>query len=183
MIDQIRKHMKLVESAMDHHDPDEMKFWFNPKTGEFITHDIDTHHVKVAAQDYQRLGLEYDRIKSNPYVDGSPNYFGDPDEDEDAWTEEDADNDDRVTKHAIEQGWVRGGHIIDLMDYHERGQIRHEGGIYLQGSKEGCRRAVAAIMRRWPAIEYVEIDFGERRHITLDAMAMEDFARKGIIPS
>ncbi|MFA5490479.1 MAG: hypothetical protein WC284_14935 [Candidimonas sp.] len=172
--------MKLTE--IENIESDKLKFWYNVKTGEFIEHDIEYHHVKMVAKNLDKFGVDKSKIIHNPYVAGSPNKFGNPDKDDNYWTREDADNDDIVSKVAMDAGWVRGGHYIDLMSYHEYDEIRHDDGIYLQGKDiKDVRKALTDCLKRWPEIEWATVEFGGKM-INLRDEDLDSFAKRGILP-
>ena len=145
-------------------DSDELKFWFNSNTGEFIPHTNDFHHIKVVAQFPELFALSPDEVAHHPHASGEYGDSGAADdgdwEDNSFDGEEWADNNDMgLYSKVMNAGWVRGGHHFDVMTYHDTGIIRNEGQIYLEGTQiKALRKAVAACMKQWPENESFMIE-------------------------
>ena len=158
--------MILLEST-ESVTPEQTKFWYNAKTNSFTDHDIDTHHVKLVATDPEDFGLSPDAVAHHPHASGETMDAGwdsDYDEDDGSYNAEEwADNNDMgLFASAFEKGWVRGGHFIDVMQYHDFGDVNHDGGVYLQGgATRDVQRCVRACMKRWPDLEYFIIETGQ----------------------
>jgi len=180
-IDLVRTLTESIEDVTS----DETKFWYSAKENRFIDHDIDTHHVKMVAQNPEDLGIDPTKVAHHPHASGeyTTEYEFD---DDDFDVEEFADNNDMGLFHqAFSQGWVRGGHFIDIMTYHDMGDVKHDGGLYLQSPNiRHLRKAVSACLVRWPDIDYFIIDADQGKHFTIQGP--EDirlFVKFGKIPS
>lgn len=170
----------------------EAKFWFNTRTKEWVMHDLDTHHIKIAARDPDQFGLSFDKVAHHPYADpdyrfaNRSDFEDDEDEDDGAWSEQDADNNDMgIFETMFAEGWVRGGHVFDLMAYWERGKIVHHGELYLQGrGVRGLQIAVTEAMKKWPDISSIVLEgLPGQDHMTLRGpQAIQHFIRFGTKP-
>ncbi|MFA5490480.1 MAG: hypothetical protein WC284_14940 [Candidimonas sp.] len=140
--------------------PNQVKFWYNVNTGEFIEHNDDVHHPKVVAKNPDKFGVNKSKIIHNPYVAGSPNKFGDMKDEDTTWTEPEADNDYKVSNAAQEKGWVRGGHIFDREIFKKYNRIVSKNEIYLQSySFSDAKIAMIACLSRWPNLKSAIIEF------------------------
>lgn len=192
----MRKWINLFESSGPQISADETKFWLNARTGQFINHDNDTHHTKVVAQRPDEFGLSVDDVAHHPHHHGDyrlgwdTGAVTDPDDwdgDEDYTDDDDvefADNDDMgMFEKAYALGWVRGGHEIDIMQYFDFGEVRHEGAIYLQSSNiRDLQKAVAICWKTWPEIEYFRIELPGRYTPLMGDQQIKAFIRYGTFP-
>lgn len=179
----MRDWINLLES-IDDVTADETKFWFNAKTNQFIDHDIDTHHTKMLATQPEDFGFTPDEVAHHPHASGDYGMSFDEFDRDDEDGEEFADNDDMgMFAAAFARGWVRGGHFIDIMTYHEMGTVHHDGGIYLQGgATRDLQRCVRACVKRWPDLSSFMIESDQNSLIELKSWEQIDkFIKYGTV--
>ncbi len=128
----------------DYLSEDETKFWY--KDG-FLFHDINTHHIRYIIDNFSKFGLTDKDIAIHPYSNSNI------DDDE-------LDNDDMgIFEKVFSDGWVRGGHYLDTMLYHEFNEIRPDDIIYLEGcNTRSVRKCVRDCIIKWPQVNSFHID-------------------------
>lgn len=138
---------ELSESYLQNN---ETKFWFK---NNFLFHDINNHHIKFVIDNYTLFGLTYNDISVHPYSNIENIDWDEVDEDE-------LDNDDMgIFDMLFHKGWVRGGHFIDTMSYHEFNEIRPDDKIYLQGYNiRSLRKCVSQCILKWPEVNAFDIE-------------------------
>lgn len=154
----MRKWINLFENILP---AEETKFWYSSTENRFVFHDIDTHHTKVVAQNPEEVGLTATEVVHHPHASGDTSLsqndeYGDEYDDEE-W----ANNDDMgLFAKMFENKWVRGGHHIDVMSYHDYGEVRPDDTIYLQSNNlRAIRRCVKACMTKWSWVDGFTIQY------------------------